>query len=309
MKNLFNFIKLIRFPNLIFIFLTQVLFRYCIIPFAYRQPNFEQGDIRISTLLFFMLTAASMFIAAGGYIINDYFDVNIDMVNKSSKVIIGKSINRRKAIMLHAMLSIIGLILTGYVSFELKNYYLLFFNFLAVILLIAYSTTFKKKLLIGNILIAALTAWVILVLTLAEFRFSITTHDVKWQRLLKLSFIYGAFAFISTLIREAIKDMEDLPGDRKYECTTMPIVWGVPVTKVYCAVWLVVLTGMVLLIQIYVLQMGWWISALYSVILIVVPLVWTIRKLYQSNLTADFHTLSTAMKYIMLIGILSMIFF
>ena len=309
MKSLLNFIKLIRSPNLIFILLTQVLFRYCIIPFAYHQPHFEQGDIKLSTSLFFILTAASLLIAAGGYIINDYFDVNIDMVNKSSRVIIGKSINRRKAILLHALLSITGLILTGYVSYHLKNYYLLFFNFLAVILLITYSTTFKKKLLIGNVLIAALTAWVILVLTVAEFHFTLTTYNSSWQRLLKLSFIYSAFAFISTLIREAIKDMEDLPGDRKYKCTTMPIVWGVPATKVYSGVWLVVLTGLVLLIQVYVLQMGWWVSALYSIILLVVPLIWVIRKLYESNTSADFHKLSSAMKYIMLAGILSMIFF
>jgi 4-hydroxybenzoate polyprenyltransferase len=167
----------------------------------------------------------------------------------------------------------------------------------------------KKKLLIGNILIAALTAWVILVLTVAEFHFSLITYNASWQRLLKLSFIYSAFAFISTLIREAIKDLEDLPGDRKYKCTTMPIVWGVPVTKVYSAVWLVVLTGLVLLIQVYVLQMGWWVSALYSIILIVVPLIWVTRKLYESTTSADFHKLSSAMKYTMLAGILSMIFF
>ena len=309
MKTFAAFFKLIRFPNLIFILLTQVLFRFFIMPFSYHQNHFDKGDIKLSATLFFILTAASICIAAAGYIINDYFDVNIDLINKSSKVIIGKMINRRTAIMLHAILSIIGLLLTAYVSYHLNNYYLLFFNLLAVLMLLAYSTTFKKKLLVGNILISILTAWVILVLLVAEFRFSLTVYNAGWQRLLKLTFIYGSFAFISTLIREAIKDMEDAPGDRKYKCTTMPIVWGIPVTKVYTAVWLVVLTGLVLLIQVYVLQMGWWLSALYSIAFIVVPLIWVIRKLYESVTAADFHRLSTAMKYIMLAGILSMVFF
>ncbi len=309
MKTMAAFFKLIRFPNLIFILLTQVLFRFFIIPFSYRQQHFDNGNIKLTTSLFFILSAASICIAAAGYIINDYFDVNIDLVNKSSKVIIGKMINRRTAIMLHAFLSSIGLFLTGYVSYYLNNYYLLFLNFLAVLMLLTYSTTFKKKLLIGNIFISILTAWVILVLIVAEFRFSLSVYNVGWQRLLKLTFIYGSFAFISTLIREAIKDMEDAPGDRKYNCTTMPIVWGVPATKVYAAVWLVVLTGLVLLIQVYVLQMGWWVSALYSIAFIVVPLIWVIRKLYESVSAADFRRLSTAMKYIMLAGILSMVFF
>ncbi|MEO6869474.1 MAG: geranylgeranylglycerol-phosphate geranylgeranyltransferase [Ginsengibacter sp.] len=309
MKTLTAFFKLIRFPNLIFILLTQVLFRFFIIPFAYHQNHFVQGEIKLSTTLFFILTIASVFIAAAGYIINDYFDVNIDLINKSSKVIIGKMIKRRAAIMLHAVLSVTGLLLTLYVSYHLNNYYLLFFNFLAVLMLLTYSTTFKKKLLVGNILISILTAWVILVLLVAESRFSLSVYNAGWQRLLKLTFIYSSFAFISTLIREAIKDMEDAPGDRKYNCTTMPIVWGVPATKVYAAVWLVVLSGLVLLIQVYVLQMGWWLSAIYSIAFIVLPLIWVIRKLYESVAPADFHRLSRAMKYIMLAGILSMIFF
>jgi 4-hydroxybenzoate polyprenyltransferase len=230
-------------------------------------------------------------------------------VNKSSKVIIGKFINRRSAILLHALFSFAGFVLSLYIGYKLQNILIPFFNFLAIIILWFYSSTFKKKILIGNILISILTAWVILVLAVAEYRFRISPHDVVWQRLLKLSFIYAGFAFIISLIREAIKDMEDIEGDLKYGCKTMPIVWGLPVAKVFTGVWIVVLAGILVVIQIYVVQLGWWFSALYSLIAIIIPLIWVLRKLYKATTAAEFHQLSSVVKLIMLAGIISMGFF
>lgn len=303
------FFRLIRWPNLLFIVLTQMLFRYFILPFVYLNPHAGYEGIKLSENLFYLLVTASVCIAAAGYIINDYFDVNIDQVNKSSRVIIGKFINRRAAILLHAFLSFIGLLLSAYIGYKLHNILIPVFNFIAINILWFYSSTFKKKILIGNVLISILTAWAILVLTLAEYRFRISPHDIVWQRLLKLSFIYAGFAFIISLVREVIKDMEDIEGDLKYGCKTMPIVWGLPVAKVFTAVWIVVLTGLLVAIQIYVIQLGWWISALYSVITIIVPLLWVLKKLYTATTPADFHQLSSAVKIIMLAGIISMVFF
>lgn len=303
------FFRLIRWPNLLFIVLTQALFRYFILPFVYLDGHEGYENIKLSNSLFFILVLASVCIAGAGYIINDYFDVNIDLVNKSSKVIIGKFIKRRWAIVLHAVLSFAGLVLSMYVGYRLRNVLIPLFNFLAIFILVIYSSTFKKKLLIGNILISLLTAWVILVMTLAEYRFRLSPQDVIWQRLLKLSFIYAGFAFIISLVREVIKDMEDREGDVKYGCTTMPVVWGIPVSKVFAGVWIVVLTGLVMAVQIYVIQLGWWFSALYSIVTIVIPLVWVLRKLYEANTPTQFHQLSSVVKIIMLAGIISMVFF
>ena len=309
MKALKAFFKLIRWPNLLFIVLTQMLFRYFILPFVYLGSHGGYEGIKLTPSSFYFLMAASVCIAAAGYIINDYFDINIDQVNKASKVIIGTYIKRRVAILLHALLSLSGLAMSIYVGFKLRNFYIPFFNLLAIVALVLYSTSFKKKLLIGNVLISLLTAWVILVLTFAEYRFRISPTDIVWQRLLKVSFIYAGFAFIISLIREVIKDIEDIKGDLKYGCTTMPIVWGVPVSKVFVAVWIVVLAALLVAIQIYVIQFGWWVSALYSFVGIILPLLWVLHKLYRANTSRQFHQLSTAVKMIMLTGILSMIFF
>ncbi len=309
MKILVAFFKLIRWTNLLFIVLTQMLFRYFILPFVYLvgHPGYE--SIKLSEGLFYLLVLASVCIAGAGYIINDYFDVNIDQVNKSSKVIIGKYIKRRTAILLHALLSFAGLVLSIYIGYKIHNILIPFFNFFSIVILWFYSSTFKKKILIGNILISLLTAWVIFVLTLSEYRFRISPHDIVWQRLLKVSFIYAGFAFIISLIREVIKDMEDMEGDMKYGCKTMPIVWGLPVSKVFTGVWIVVLAGVLVAIQIYVVQFGWWLSALYSFIAIIIPLIWVLCKLYKATTSQQFHQLSSAVKLIMLAGILSMIFF
>lgn len=309
MKTLSAFFRLIRWPNLLFIVLTQMLFRYFILPFVYLEAHPGYEGIKLSEQLFYLLVFASVCIAAAGYIINDYFDENIDQVNKTSKVIVGKFIRRRSAILLHALLSFTGLALSLYIGYKLSNIFIPFFNFIAIILLLIYSSTFKKKILIGNILISLLSAWVILVLTMAEYRFRISPEDVVWQRLLKMSFVYAGFAFIISLVREVIKDMEDIEGDLRYNCKTMPIVWGLPVSKVFTAVWIAVLIGVLFAILIYVIQLGWWFSALYSLFAIIVPLLWVLQKLYKANTSSDFHKLSSAVKLIMLAGILSMLFF
>lgn len=309
MIRLTAFLRLIRWPNLLFIALTQCMFRYFVLPFVYSGSHTGYIAVKLSDTLFMLLVAASVSIAAGGYIINDYFDVNIDHVNKGNKVIVGSIIKKRSAIVWHALLSLAGLSLSIYVGLRINNLYLALFNFLAILMLWFYSTTFKKRLLIGNVIISLLTAWVILVMTLAEFRFRISTDDIVWQRLLKVSFIYAGFACIISLVREVVKDMEDIEGDMRYGCKTMPIVWGVQVSKVFCAVWIVVLVVAVSAMQFYVLQLGWWFSALYSLLLIIIPLGWVLRKLYNATSKEDFHRLSIVVKMVMFTGIISMVFF
>lgn len=307
MKLLPAFLKLIRWPNLVFIALTQILFFYSVIPFVYKglQVTFLPQNI------FYLLVAASVCIAAAGYIINDYFDLNIDLVNKPAKLIIEKYISRRWAILLHLGLSLIGFIISCYVGYKLRNIYIPFFNLLSIAGLWFYSTTFKKQLLIGNIVISLLTAWVILVITVAVYKLHGSANEGSFiiTRLIKVSILYAGFAFIISLIREVVKDMEDIQGDVKYGCRTMPIVWGIPVSKVFAGVWLVVLTGGVLVLQFYVFQLGWWWSAFYSLLLIIIPLLWVLLQLYKAQTPSDFSRLSSAIKMVMFTGIVSMIFF
>ena len=311
MKLIVAFFRLIRSLNLIFIALTQFLFQYCIVVPAFRQAGSAPA---LNHLQFLLFTFASVCIAAAGYIINDYFDLNIDRVNKPEKMVVEKIIKRRSAILWHLVLSGIGIVLSFYIGWKIHNILLGFANILCVVVLWFYSTTFKKKLLIGNVLISLLSAWVVIALLFCEsprFAFS-NTNDAELyalKRIFKLAFLYGGFAFIISLVREVIKDMEDIQGDMRYGCRTMPIVWGIHVSKLFVAIWLVILVAVLFILQMYILPLKWWWFALSSFVFIILPLIYILRKLFTTETQPGFHRLSNWVKWVMLAGILSMIFF
>jgi 4-hydroxybenzoate polyprenyltransferase len=313
MAKLFGaFFRLIRWPNLFFIALTQFLFYYCILLPSFQSASSLHPENLLQPSEFWLLCLSSVLIAAAGYIINDYFDLSIDRVNKPDRIVVEKLIKRRWTIVWHWVFSGLGVILGFYVSWKLRNVFVGLSNLLCVLLLWFYSTNFKRELLIGNIIISLLTSWVILVLYLCEFRLHLFAQPLYvpiLSRIYKLSILYGAFAFITSLVREVIKDLEDVDGDRRYGCRTMPIVWGVNVSKVFAAVWLMVLILSLIVVQIYVLRYRWWWSEIYALLLIILPLLMIFRRLYKAATAADYHTLSSRVKAVMLAGILSMVFF
>jgi len=176
-----------------------------------------------------------------------------------------------------------------------------------------YSTTFKKKFLIGNIIISLLTAWVVFVLYISELDLATFSQQFFYRaaltKIFKLAVLYGGFAFVISLVREVIKDMEDIKGDEAFGCRTMPIVWGIPASKVFAGVWLIVLMLAVSVLLVYAILNGWWVAALFALALVVVPLAMILRNLYRALTSAQFHAISSLIKLVMLTGIISMIFF
>ena len=303
------FIKMIRLPNLFFIVLTQVLFHTAVLDTILLPlgtgPSIDGWN-------FILLVVSSVLIAAAGYIINDYFDINIDQINKPTANVVDKIVSRRWAMAWHFVLSGVGLLLSAWVAWRTGFWYILLGNFMCVVLLFGYSVSLKRKLLFGNILISLLTAWVILVIGLAEFTSPVFTSSKIVEasgKIIRISLLYGGFAFISSLIREAIKDIEDMQGDEKYGCRTMPIVWGVNSAKVYIAVWLVVILALLIILQVYVFRFEWWWAMAYSIVFIIAPLVLIFFRLFKAQTKKDYHHLSNWTKLVMLSGILSMIFF
>ncbi len=309
-KAAFAFFRLIRWPNLLFIALTQWLFYYCILLPSFYNANPPRENI-LKPTDFLLLCFSSILIAAAGYIINDYFDLHIDRVNKPEKIVVEKIIKRRWAIIWHWILSVLGVVIGFYLSLKLRNIFIGPSNLACVLLLWFYSTTFKKKLLLGNILISFLTSWVILVLYLCEFRlhrFVNPEFHAALSRVYKFAILYASFAFIISLVREVVKDMEDLEGDARYGRRTMPVVWGINASRLFAATWLMMLVAALIGIQFYILQYGWWLIVGFSTFFVILPIGWVLKKLYQANQSADFHQLSSMIKNIMMMGILSMIF-
>ncbi|MFM8588206.1 MAG: geranylgeranylglycerol-phosphate geranylgeranyltransferase [Bacteroidota bacterium] len=311
MSKLGAFLQLIRIKNLLFIALTQVLFYQLIIRSSYER--LLNTHPLLSYNLFHSMLVASLLIAGAGYIINDYFDLNIDKINKPDKLIVDRNISRRWAMMWHFMLSIAGLIITAYVSIQLNNFLLFLLNGIAVILLWFYSTTFKKKLLSGNIIISLLTAWVIFMLFVCEINWKsgswMPSSHLALINIYKLAILYGGFAFMVSLVREVIKDMEDEMGDRKYGCRTMPIAWGIHASKVFVSVWLIVLFGALSAIMVYALFSRWYLISLFIASTLLLMLISIFLNLKKAVSIEDYTKLSRQVKLLMLMGILSMILY
>jgi 4-hydroxybenzoate polyprenyltransferase len=297
------FLRLVRWQNLLFIVITQCCYEYGIYLPIYKTHDLTQ---------FILLVIASVLIAAAGYIINDYFDLNIDQINKPDKVVVNHGVSRRWAIFWHMLLSLLGFFCTVLALSPFHFWYLIFANLICIVLLWLYSTNFKRQLLIGNIVISLLTSWVILVIFFSKSPISlqaVTSPDQAAIRLFRLTMLYAAFAFVISLIREVLKDMEDRMGDQQYGCRTMPIVWGLQASRVFIYVWIIVLAGTLLLLQVYVVAYGWWLSIAYCLLLIVLPLLLILQQLSSAQTQPDFHRLSSWIKWVMLTGIFSMLFF
>jgi 4-hydroxybenzoate polyprenyltransferase len=209
------------------------------------------------------------------------------LVNKPDRVVIGQGITRRYAILLHTMLS-----LTGVAIGTLLDWRIGVINFFSAFFLWWYSNDLKRQPLIGNAVVSLLTALAILIV------------DAWYRTGNQLIFIYASFAFFMTLIREIIKDMEDLKGDNTFGCRTLPIIWGLRKTKrfIYGIICLFILTIFFLNTYYIKLPVNFFLAFLFA------PLVILIVKLERSDTKKDFAWLSSFCKLILLLGVFSMAF-
>ncbi len=300
MSKLKAIITLIRLPNLVFIFLTQILAYYFII-----RPSvlFESNTATLDTVYILLLCLSTVLIAAAGYIINDYFDIGIDAINKPHKVTIEKIFKRRTIIIWHITLNVIALLIVAYVAFHFLQLRLIAVQLLSILLLVFYSTTFKRKLVIGNLTIAFLTSLTLLTIALYEPRFELFNTDFLHSKLL---WMYIIFSFIITFIREVIKDIEDVKGDTAQNCETIPLVWGITNAKriVYFFIGLLVL--LLIITNIYFFSINK-ILIIYLSATVLIPAVFIYIKISRAMNSAEFHNISTYIKLVTLFGIISMV--
>jgi 4-hydroxybenzoate polyprenyltransferase len=276
------YINLIRFPNLVLVVLSQALVQACLLTAGISLTKlFEPA--------FWALTFSTVCIAAAGYIINDYYDVKIDAINKPDKMVVGKVVRRRKAMFAHLALSFIGVAIGFWLSISVG-----LINAGAVMLLWGYSARLKKMILIGNIAIALLASSMLLVVA------------VYADTLNKITIGYACFAFIISLIREIIKDMEDVKGDASFDCRTLPIVAGLRNTKL--VLYPLTIAFLILLVTAILHNRTTIYFDMYMVIFVIIPSIWMIVKLSKADRKRNFTYLSNLNKVIMLTGILSMLF-
>ena len=255
---------------------------------------------------FVLLVAATVFITAGGYVINDYFDIKTDLINKG-KVIVGTKIPRRKAMMWHSVFNIAGVAAGFYISYK-AGYIWLGSLFLVVSgLLYFYSASYKRQFLIGNLVVALLTAMVPMLVVFYEWPALYRYYSLNAIRLPEFNFIiywiggFSLFAFITNLIREIIKDIEDFEGDLAYGRNTIPVVIGILSAKIVSVS--LILIMVVLLYLIWHFYISDTITLVYITAAIVLPLLYVIYKLLKSSERRELHHASSMMKIVMISGI------
>jgi 4-hydroxybenzoate polyprenyltransferase len=275
--------SLVRWPNLAIMLLSLVLVRGPLL-----QPGQPLGAVLLAPR-FGLLVLAALLVAAAGYIINDYYDVKIDAINRPARLVVGRLLGRRQAMLAHVVLSGVGVALALALSWRLG-----FVTLGAAMLLWGYSARFKRLPLVGNLTIGALTAALVL---LPELQL-LTSQKAVW--------LYALAAFLLTVVREIVKDIEDMRGDAQHDCHTLPLVWGVARSKWVAGFFLACLVALVLGAAGQLLALGRWPLAAWLLGLVLLPLAWLVRLLWLADRRRHFRHLSGWCKGIMLAGVLSM---
>ncbi|MBC7411440.1 MAG: geranylgeranylglycerol-phosphate geranylgeranyltransferase [Bacteroidia bacterium] len=302
------FLRLIRVPNLLIILLTMLAMRYGIM---YAMLGINGFELQLSTFNFSLLVTATLFIAAAGYIINDYFDVKIDTINKPNDTLIGVQFKRRWAMLLHTVFNLIGIAMALYVSVQVGNYRLSFVYMLAATLLWFYSTSFKKQLIIGNVVVSFLASLIPMIpgffempLLYKKYAETLKQYEMNFNYISYFLIGFAVFAFAISLLREIVKDMEDQQGDEEYGCETMPIVFGTRITNYIAAIVLTITMGTIGYLQYLQYISNDNLSVYYITLFVQLPLLIVLIKLLHANAKAQYSIISKLIKLTMLTGIM-----
>ena len=299
------FIKLIRTKNLLIILLVQIALKYCLI-------NMFLQNFAMDNFIFSLYLIALTFIVASGYIINDIYDVETDIVNKKKNRVIEVSIKTEKAYKIYYLFNIIGVIAGFYVAYSIGKIYLGLIFLFYTLSLWKYSKIFKTSFIWGNLQVAFLIALSIMNLAFFDL-IPVGNYEAGSTIIFRIILFYTLFSFITTLTRELIKDVEDIEGDKKIKAKTAPITLGIiKVKKIGITLMTITLIG-ILYFQNFQLKVknqeylvwGTGKIALIYVFMIQILLLFTIYKTNKSSSKSDFHLITILLKIIMLMGILT----
>ncbi|MCR5050328.1 MAG: geranylgeranylglycerol-phosphate geranylgeranyltransferase [Paludibacteraceae bacterium] len=310
MEQFKDILRLVRWGNLLFLgALIWLMEKWVAVPILDAVAFGEQ----LPWYVLWLLIVAVVCIAAGGYVVNDYFDIKIDRINRPDRLIVSRTISKPAAMRLSVSLSVVGA-LCGIAASWLVRSTSLGFLFVAIPgLLWFYSSSYKRLLLIGNLtiaLLAGLTPMIVAIANVARLKMlyaSILSYTTLEHDLYVWLGGFALFAFLLTWIREVIKDLQDQMGDRELECHTLPIVWGELWTKIFVTA-LIVLT-------IAIIGHLWWhtlpfdrtwdsLSTRYIALGILTPLLCSLWLLWSAKIPSDYKTCQQVIKFTMLIGML-----
>jgi 4-hydroxybenzoate polyprenyltransferase len=276
--NIYGFLKASRIPNLLIIAATQSMVAVHLLNKSYED---------VLSFHFFLFLGSTLLIAAAGYIINDYYDQKIDMVNRPDRVVVGVLLKRRLALASHFLLSIVGIAL-GF----LLDKWVGIVHIISTVSLWTYSNHFRRQPFIGNLIIGAMTGLTVVIVA------------VYYRQYDALVLVYAFFAGTITLIREIIKDIEDVKGESAFGCKTIPVIWGIRGAK-----WVIYSTSLIGLFFLVAFLIRFSDSRLWMYFGILSPFyIWFIYKLISADKQKEYVFLHRFCNAIIFSGIVSIIF-
>lgn len=306
LQRLKSLLLLSRPLNLFIVGITMYITRHVVLTDVLSKGF--SGKFILNNLAFGLLVLAAMLITAAGNIINDYFDQKVDKINKPERVFIGKFISRRAAILMHQVLNISAVVTVIRVSYQHDYWLPIAFPLLIITLLWWYSPVLKKKPIMGNLLVAVCTALVpvfavIYDVQLLEVQLKSVAYGTTnlfyytWFWILGI----GGFAFVLTMIREVVKDAQDIPGDTTADYQTLPILWGTARTKRYILAWMLVFALMTAVCMLRLTETN---DVMLFSALLILPWLMAIIQLNAAKSSGDFAKVSFWIKGLMLGGLL-----
>jgi 4-hydroxybenzoate polyprenyltransferase len=306
-KQIYGILRLVRWVNLLIIALSMFLFQYCVI---HTYLIASDTELAMSKIYFSLLVLSTVLIAAAGNVVNSYLDYEQDVEYKPEKVIIGKYISLDGAFNLQLGLSVIGILIGFFLSYHFGNIRLGYIFLSATALLWLYSQFLKRHFLIGNIVVAGLSAIVFVLPVLFESHliayFKTDLQQMATDTIMAELKLYVFFAFTVSLIREIVKDAEDKDGDAAYGMKTLPVVLPVWATNAIVILLMLGLMAVIGYVELFFWQHGLKKHFWFSIFFLQFPILTNMFTVFISKREEDYHNISVLLKMLMFFGIASL---
>jgi 4-hydroxybenzoate polyprenyltransferase len=276
----------------------QLVFRYLFLEQSY-------VDLALSDFNYILLVIATVCVAAGGYVINNIMDQETDEIAKPHNRVVGFSISETVAYNWYIGLTIVGVGIGFYLSNVIYKPTFASMFILVATLLYMYATSFKQIPVLGNVVVALLLSTSIIIIGLFDILPAIDADNrFRMKEAFSILMDYAIFAFIINLIREIVKDLEDMDGDYQSGINTLPITIGIPKTKIIVGILTVISIGILAYyINSNLFELDYVIY--YTLVFIIGPLIYFGVKLMNAETKKQLHHLSLVLKIILFFGILS----